>query len=715
VEELEDGSNPKETLEFFGLCNILIHVRGEIKGDIIDIQQHKQSPFQLKENQTKGAVGAVQEVAHIDKIVRENQRTGRDSPRKGEKVEADSATSHQQTFVPSPGFTRKFGLSPDAEYKLAKIFSFDHERKRMSVLVHRPASADGQRPADRIIFCKGAPESVIKLCKDSTVPSDFQQKALDLTLKGYRILAFGYRILADDEEVKWAEEAESGLTFLGLLLMQNLVKPKTEETIATLIRCNVEVLMITGDNVYTGINAALASGMVNAQQKIYVCQLVGGNNLKWFVLSKEELLKSLTFINSTREAQGALLEKSLEKSVSRVSGGSREKRQTGSGRHMTTVDKGITEILNDCEENDCVLAIEADAYDFMVRKFNNSPATRDRILKYTRVYGRTKPIQKQRVIRDLKELNFKRNITVGFVGDGSNDSIAFKEANMGLCVGSKDAAITASFSSAVTDISAVIPVLCLGRFTIECMLQVMKIALFNGVISSLVITVINAYGLSFTNFDLLNDRFQFLGLYICTCLTMHRDQLNGFLPKAGFVNLSMIAETLTAIALGVLFVFLSFTLLVTRIENKRPDEIVPTLKGINFEDHFFVESKYMLVMFSLLDLCVSYAFHRALPFKQAFHTNLVLMSAFAIYAFIHSLPFFVHSIGSHAFLRAWNRFRAFPSTDDDLKYKALSFTAVYSVIIVIAIKMVQESQLRAGLKSQAKKRSKWTTEIQFAD
>ena len=51
-------------------------------------------------------------------------------------------------------------------------------------------------------------------------------------------------------------EVESGLTFLGLLIMENKMKEVTKEVIQTLTECEVGTIMATGDNVLTAISVA---------------------------------------------------------------------------------------------------------------------------------------------------------------------------------------------------------------------------------------------------------------------------------------------------------------------------------------------------------------------------------------------------------------------------------------------------------------------------
>jgi cation-transporting P-type ATPase 13A2 len=52
------------------------------------------------------------------------------------------------------------------------------------------------------------------------------------------------------------EEAETGLIFLGLVIMQNKLKEITTSIIEELTEANIRSIMVTGDNVLTAISVA---------------------------------------------------------------------------------------------------------------------------------------------------------------------------------------------------------------------------------------------------------------------------------------------------------------------------------------------------------------------------------------------------------------------------------------------------------------------------
>jgi cation-transporting ATPase 13A2 len=52
------------------------------------------------------------------------------------------------------------------------------------------------------------------------------------------------------------ENVENDLSFLGLLIMENRLKPESTDVIKNLNSCNVRTVMATGDNILTAISVA---------------------------------------------------------------------------------------------------------------------------------------------------------------------------------------------------------------------------------------------------------------------------------------------------------------------------------------------------------------------------------------------------------------------------------------------------------------------------
>ncbi|OGT07143.1 MAG: ATPase [Gallionellales bacterium RBG_16_57_15] len=143
---------------------------------------------------------------------------------------------------------------------------FDTERKRMSVICDTPQG--------HMLYCKGAPESVLPLCGTMLLqgkhqPLDEASRAslLDaheqMTERGLRVIALAYRSLP----LK-AEQRETELIFAGLVGLVDPPRPGVTEAIATCHAAGIRVIMITGDHPQTASALACAIGL--AQQPLAV-------------------------------------------------------------------------------------------------------------------------------------------------------------------------------------------------------------------------------------------------------------------------------------------------------------------------------------------------------------------------------------------------------------------------------------------------------------
>jgi cation-transporting ATPase 13A3/4/5 len=144
---------------------------------------------------------------------------------------------------------------------IVRRFDFESKLARMSVIVKNIG-------ANRFwSFVKGSPENIKNLCKESSVPANFDQLLNEYTRKGHRVIAFGARELDSnisylDCQGRERDYFEADLQFLGLLVLENKLKEATLPTIETLNECNVRTIMATGDNTLTAVSVGRNCGML---------------------------------------------------------------------------------------------------------------------------------------------------------------------------------------------------------------------------------------------------------------------------------------------------------------------------------------------------------------------------------------------------------------------------------------------------------------------
>ncbi|MCA1986409.1 MAG: cation-transporting P-type ATPase, partial [Desulfovibrio sp.] len=139
-----------------------------------------------------------------------------------------------------------------AEHALQDAFSFDSTRKRMSVTTQEQNGFG--------VWVKGAPESVLGICQHwsvNGVDEPLTDASRDQILhavsgfaaKGLRVLAFAKKSTA--ARPTSIELAEQGLSFIGLGVLTDPLRPEAAEAIAQCRTAGIRPIMITGDQPLT--------------------------------------------------------------------------------------------------------------------------------------------------------------------------------------------------------------------------------------------------------------------------------------------------------------------------------------------------------------------------------------------------------------------------------------------------------------------------------
>ena len=161
-------------------------------------------------------------------------------------------------------------------------FDFVAALQRMSVVVEDVRTKAG------CCYVKGSPEAISSLCVASSIPPNFSSVLSGYTHQGYRVIAFAQKQLQEPlPHVDKSEQrlfVEKELTFMGLLLLENAVKPETQGTLTTLRQAKIRTLMVTGDNPLTAVAVAKECGLISPGTTVYQSQLVKtmrGEQLEW--------------------------------------------------------------------------------------------------------------------------------------------------------------------------------------------------------------------------------------------------------------------------------------------------------------------------------------------------------------------------------------------------------------------------------------------------
>ncbi|KAJ6199358.1 LOW QUALITY PROTEIN: cation-transporting ATPase 4 [Bipolaris maydis] len=271
--------------------------------------------------------------------------------------------------------------------QIRRRFQFSSALKRQSsvatVLVNN--NKTGRKVKSTIAAVKGAPETIRKMLVNT--PPHYEETFKHFTRNGGRVLALAYKFLSDDGE--WGqnrindlkrEQVESDLHFAGFLVLQCPLKPDAIEAVRSLNESSHRVVMITGDNPLTAVHVAKQVEIVD--RECYILDAPenddSGEKLVWRSVDDKLSIP----VDPTKPLDDEILK---------------------------TKDICLT--------------------GYALSKFTGQPGW-NQILRYTWVYARVSPKQKEEILLGLKD----RGYTTLMAGDGTNDVGALKQAHIGVAL-----------------------------------------------------------------------------------------------------------------------------------------------------------------------------------------------------------------------------------------------------------------------------------------
>jgi len=219
------------------------------------------------------------------------------------------------------------------------------------------------------------------------VPRDFQTVLTRYTREGYRVIAIAQKRI-DLSFVKLQkidrERLEKDLEFLGLIIMENRLKPETTSVINRLNAANVRTIMCTGDNILTGLSVARDCDMIGEDERVIIIEANENEDPKFTYAEtlQKEKVKEIEYDKKSKHF--------IQKDKS-------------SHFHFAVSGKSFAVIRDE------------------------HPDLLDKLAVRGTVFGRMSPDQKQQLVELLQELGY----FVGMCGDGANDCGALKAANSG--------------------------------------------------------------------------------------------------------------------------------------------------------------------------------------------------------------------------------------------------------------------------------------------
>ncbi|PWY65000.1 hypothetical protein BO70DRAFT_325088 [Aspergillus heteromorphus CBS 117.55] len=391
----------KNTVYTMATCHSLRVIDGELLGDPLDVKMFQFTGWSFEEG------GSHTEQPDFETILPSIAR-------------------------PPAGYTsvqQQGSLDTPIELGILRSFEFVSQLRRASVVVRQYGDSGAST------FVKGAPESIKAICLRESLPYDFDGLLSHYTNKGFRVIACAAKY---EPKLSWMKaqkisrtEAECDLEFLGFIIFENKLKPKTADTIMELNRAGIRNIMCTGDNILTAISVSRECGMVMGEEQCFVPRFVQGGSL-------DHGLDSSLCWESVDNPALKLDPNTLMPSLD-----------------PTDVDLSIPG--NVCSLRKYSLAISGDVFRWIVDF--GSESLLKRMLVRGKVFARMSPDEKHELVEKLQSLDY----CCGFCGDGANDCGALKAADVGISLSDAEASVAAPFTSRCFDISCVPTLIREGR------------------------------------------------------------------------------------------------------------------------------------------------------------------------------------------------------------------------------------------------------------
>jgi Ca2+ transporting ATPase len=193
-----------------------------------------------------------------------------------------------------------------------KLLGFSSARKMMSWIV--PVENGGYR-----LYCKGAQEVIALRCKsfigkggavkglDDEASDAFKEQSMVYARRGMRVLALACRDIAAGSDLdalsptitnpdgSKAFEAETSMTLIGLVGIEDPLRPDVPAAIEKCYGAGIDVRMVTGDNPNTAVSIAYQAGILRDFHFVEGTTERVASNLKQHVLLTGDVFRKKVY------------------------------------------------------------------------------------------------------------------------------------------------------------------------------------------------------------------------------------------------------------------------------------------------------------------------------------------------------------------------------------------------------------------------------------
>ncbi|XP_071946227.1 polyamine-transporting ATPase 13A3-like isoform X2 [Antedon mediterranea] len=579
-------------------CHSLTIIEGQITGDPLDLKMFEATKWILEEQ-------------------------GQDDTTK---------YGNMMPTVVKPTTTETY-LQPNTEqlpYEIGIVrqFPFSSNLQRMSVITRTL----GAKNMD--VYVKGAPEMIASLCNKQTVPMDFHSTLQSYTQKGLRVIALAWRPLS--QKVSWRRiqklprsEVENDLTFLGLLILQNMLKPQSTQVINQLREADIRTVMVTGDNMLTAISVARECGMIDPNSSVVL------------VTASPSSSTSPSTIEWSYDVPPQNKGMQIEKGFPKQNLYQNQKLPAPSTNfHFAINGKSFAVIKNHFAD------------------------VMPKIIQKGTVFSRMSPDQKRQLVEALQELGYG----VGMCGDGANDCGALKSAHAGISLSEAEASVASPFTSSIPNISCVPIVIREGRAALVTSFGVFKyMALYS------IIQFISVMILYWINSNLGDFQFLYVDLVITTTVAILMGYNGAYThlvkkrPPGSLVSPIILISIILQILVQIIGQTTAYFLLFTQ------DWFEPLHPSQDADENILCpENTVIFVVSSFQYIIVAAAFSRGPPYRTPIWQNVwFLISLIVLCMYTAFMLFYPNYL---SFLESF--FQVYQLGPDHMKFCWIIFTVI---------------------------------------
>ncbi|KAM4605087.1 polyamine-transporting ATPase 13A3-like isoform 2-T2 [Polymixia lowei] len=605
IQRVEDGSfSPPEVeaakenlvdtpfVSCMATCHSLTKIEGELSGDPLDLKMFSATGWILEE-------ATEEETALHNPIMPTVVR-----PPKHVLPETNQNIR----------LTQNLELSALSSYEIGIVrqFPFSSALQRMSVVVRRL----GEKHMGA--YLKGAPEVVVGLCKEETVPQSFTETLEAYTRQGFRVIALAHRQL--ESKLSWhkvqslnRDLIETNMEFLGLIIMQNKLKEETAGVLEDLRQANIRTLMVTGDNMLTAISVARDCGMIRSHERVIIADAVPPKDIQ---------PASVTWHYTENPAHNTNNHNQVVEIKLEEGGYEAQPAQLDQSYHFAMSGRAF--------------AVITEHFPHLLQKL---------VLRAT-VFARMAPDQKTQLVEVLQSVDY----TVGMCGDGANDCGALKRAHSGISLSELEASVASPFTSSTSNISCVPNLIREGRAALITSFCVFKFMALYSIIQYLSVTLLYSLLSNLGDFQFL---FIDIAIILIIAFTMSLNpawkELVCRRPPSSLISGPLLFSVLTQILTCMTFQVLAFLLVrqqswyeiwtpLSDACNVSHAGLSYSLNGTSPHDHKNIrnyENTTLFYVSSFQYLAVAIIFSKGRPFRQPSYKNWPFMlSCVGLYIFL---------------------------------------------------------------------------------